>query len=907
MEVEGDEDDLDQFMEVVTMYRCKFCIFTATSPREMALHVKHTHIKKSTFTEIVSPVTSATPTSLPMDNNAKPSDNLILQSGNPTISKLDVSYRRTDALESIASEVNYDNNGIDINSTSESSQSLYTNLSPVSLPISTSNLSTHKNMIITLSNNNQQTVLEQTQSNIVPEVSSSEQQTNDYQFICQNSDGQYILQNSENVQIGTNGMVHVLVQDSGAEPSLTTDALTENNEESYMVAGSLNEPSSLETDVDTLNTGEDNLAELRQTDTQDDIVTKELYLCGNCSEGFASIQACKDHMTKIHEVTDFQTSCRVDAGTQVEPKKKPGRKKKSDLIEQVKTEPEDIVMSESDEDWAEQLMSYSTRSRRKRRPPQALKDDYYLGRTKRKEQKKREPKEQNVRCEKPGCGLGFKDEDTMRQHVQCHIEDADLTGPQFRCTACEEKFDTWRLVRHHLWKEHKISIDLLNCPHCPIYKTDTPSKLKIHLETHGSERAYACPVCGKTFKQFAQMKNHETCHLPQDIVNSKSMSDRWYTPKTCNICGRRFVNVKCMKKHKEVVHGGKKDFKCTYCSYECSRKAMLVLHLRIHTGHKPFKCDQCTYCCGDHNSLRRHKMRHTGQKPYRCPHCPYASIQAISLKVHVKNKHPGMGGIYCCDWCLYKTVNKQQYENHVMDHKNGLIKTEPVVKEIQLGPLQIVKIPETKRPGTMILGPNLSTVYTSVANNQNILQVLQTHATQNSNIQEVLQPHVTQNSNAQEVIETSGTQPVLQTQPLILEDGQVNQLQLQMNENNENVIVEEFGKEVLAPNDIAAAQLIYSTLTAISQNPHNGKEDIDCQGLVAGVESGDIQTSIETNLKEGVTTHTITFHLPEGEEITREVTLQDQTESKDGINVIQLAGNNEWQECDSIDEFQATN
>jgi hypothetical protein len=202
--------------------------------------------------EIVSPVTSATQTSLPVESDTKPSDNLILQSGNPTISKLDVSYRRTDALESIASEVNYDNDGIDINSTSESSQSLYTNLSPVSLPISTSNLSTHKNMIITLSNNNQQAVLEQTQSNIVPEVSSSEQQTSDYQFICQNSDGQYILQNSENVQIGTNGMVHVLVQDSGAEPSLTTDALTENNEESYMVAGSLNEPSSLETDVDTL-------------------------------------------------------------------------------------------------------------------------------------------------------------------------------------------------------------------------------------------------------------------------------------------------------------------------------------------------------------------------------------------------------------------------------------------------------------------------------------------------------------------------------------------------------------------------------------------------------------------------------------------------------------------------------
>ena len=297
-------------------------------------------------------------------------------------------------------------------------------------------------------------------------------------------------------------------------------------------------------------------------------------------------------------------------------------------------------------------------------------------------------------------------------------------------------------------------------------------------------------------------------------------------------------------------------------------------------------------------------MRHTGQKPYRCPHCPYASIQAISLKVHVKNKHPGLGGIYCCDWCLYKTVNKQQYENHVMDHKNGLIKTEPVVKEIQL---DLSKLPQSKRPSTVILGSSLPSVYTSIAENQNILQVLQTHATQNSNIQEVLQPHATQNSTTQEVIETSGTQPVLHAQPLILEEGDVSQLQLQINENNENIITGKYGNEGLASNDVTAAQLIYSALTAISQNPHNGKEVIDSEGLVAGVESGDIQTSIETNLKEGVTTHTIIFHLPEGEEITREVSLQDQNETKDEINVIQLAGSNEWQECDGIAEFQQAN
>ena len=69
-------------------------------------------------------------------------------------------------------------------------------------------------------------------------------------------------------------------------------------------------------------------------------------------------------------------------------------------------------------------------------------------------------------------------------------------------------------------------------------------------------------------------------------------------------------------------------------------------------------------------------MRHSGHKPYKCPHCTYACIQAISLKVHVKNKHPGMGGVYSCELCLYRSVNKQQYENHVLDHKNGLIQLE---------------------------------------------------------------------------------------------------------------------------------------------------------------------------------------------------------------------------------------
>lgn len=279
-------------------------------------------------------------------------------------------------------------------------------------------------------------------------------------------------------------------------------------------------------------------------------------------------------------------------------------------------------------------------------------------------------------------------------------------------------------------------------------------------------------------------------------------------------------------------------------------------------------------------------MRHSGLKPYKCPNCPYASIQAISLKVHVKNKHPGMGGVYSCELCSYKTVNGQQFENHLMDHKNGLIKTESGVKEVIIDFSK--HLPEAKRPGNMVIGSDLTTVYTTVPGNQNILQVLQSHVVPGTSIQ---------------AMESPGSQAIVPAPALILDDGNVNGLQLRMNENGENVVIEDAATEGLASNDVAAAQLIYSALSVISQSAQNGTESIDSQELVSGVESGEIQTSIETHLKEGVTTYTITFHLPEGEEISREVTLQDPMESKDGMNVVQIVGVNDWQDSGTVSEL----
>ncbi|XP_011310246.1 zinc finger protein 62 homolog [Fopius arisanus] len=343
---------------------------------------------------------------------------------------------------------------------------------------------------------------------------------------------------------------------------------------------------------------------------------KLLYMCGECSNCFPSMETCREHMIKDHQLTD---------------------------------NPSD---SPTLQPLASDLVEAETKSNSKAKTPKLI-----------------ENREKNVRCKYRGCVQKFSSKEIMQAHASCHVDSGTVNS--YRCSICQDaKFVKWRDCLIHLWKKHQVDIDLLSCPICKTYKTAAMMKLSSHMRVHSDDRDFECSHCGKRFKQSSQLRNHRIHHLDR-----KSMEiPRWYTSKTCEMCGKTYADAKCLRNHMQAVHSKLRPYVCNICGHSSSRKANLQMHLRQHTGDKPFNCDLCDFKTGDHNSLRRHIMRHTGVRPYKCPHCSYSAIQSNSYKNHLKAKHPESAGIFKCDLCSFRTVKRESYLEHLGGHEKGLIK-----------------------------------------------------------------------------------------------------------------------------------------------------------------------------------------------------------------------------------------
>ncbi|XP_044203525.1 zinc finger protein 665-like isoform X1 [Thunnus albacares] len=238
----------------------------------------------------------------------------------------------------------------------------------------------------------------------------------------------------------------------------------------------------------------------------------------------------------------------------------------------------------------------------------------------------------------PTCGRGFSHNTALQRHLVIH------SGKRpFKCFICGRGFTQSGNLKTHM-KVHKGELPnwtlvqeksapkespetVHMCGECGM---DFPQKqqLEEHRESH--KKAYACPDCGKTFKNEYYFKLHQRRHSGDYLF-------------FCSECGKSFLTTNSLKKHK-LTHTGEKNFHCEQCGRAFSQASHLKGHLKTHSGERPYLCSICGKSYSKAYVLKVHLRVHTGEKPYTCEKCGkcfyyYQGYQA-HLKIHDKKPKP---------------------------------------------------------------------------------------------------------------------------------------------------------------------------------------------------------------------------------------------------------------------------
>ncbi|KAF1405545.1 PR domain zinc finger protein 5, partial [Spheniscus mendiculus] len=198
----------------------------------------------------------------------------------------------------------------------------------------------------------------------------------------------------------------------------------------------------------------------------------------------------------------------------------------------------------------------------------------------------------------PNCESSFASQEILAEHLQT-LHQKPSEEKEFKCRNCGKKFPVKQALQRHV----------LQCTE--------------NISPGDSSRSFQCSVCNTSFSSESSYEQHkEACR-----------GDARFICKA-DSCGKRFKSKDALKKHKENVHSGKKEFNVSSGGKKQTSNMFLVLNLQIRVNlvHEIFECQECDKKFISANQLKRHMITHSEQVQHRQQHCELPhSVSSICL------------------------------------------------------------------------------------------------------------------------------------------------------------------------------------------------------------------------------------------------------------------------------------